>query len=376
VRVQHLRWDGFRVPFATQFGTARGTSRFREGFLLRLTTDTGHTGWGEISPLPEFDGSTIPLALLALREWSPGLIGASVETLAEQVTALAAGRIGVAPVLCGFDVAALDVIARQRGTSVATLLGGVARTAVAVNATIGTVEPAQTVASARDAVARGFSCVKLKVGTARTIGEEVERVASVRQAIGENVRLRLDANGAWSPRQAIEIIQALAEFRLELIEQPVPANDIDGLRSVRLSVPVPVAADEAVATLEQAKRVIECEAADILVVKPMVAGGLRPARRIVDLASRVGLGLIVTTTIDMGVGAAASLHLAATLAEPALACGLATGPLLTSDLLVNPLPVECGTMTIPGETGLGVTVRLDELARHSTGTWGEAGHHV
>ncbi len=189
-------------------------------------------------------------------------------------------------------------------------------------------------------------------------------MAAVREALGPEIKLRIDANGAWSEEQAVRAVRELERFDLEMVEQPVAAGDLRGLARVRAAVGVPIAADEDVTDLEAAERVLEAGAADVLIVKPMVVGGLRPARRIIELAAAAGAEAVVTTTIDAGIGTAAALHLAATLPPGGPACGLATGSLLAADLITPPLVARCGRMELPEGPGLGVELDEGQLARH------------
>jgi len=190
-------------------------------------------------------------------------------------------------------------------------------------------------------------------------------LAAVRDALGPRVKLRIDANGAWGGEQAIRTIRALEVYNLECVEQPVNPCNLEDMRRVREAVETPIAADESITDYENARHVLRREAAQILVLKPMVIGGLRPARRIAKLAQAAGAAVVVTTTIDAGVGTAAALHLAATLPHSGPACGLATGDLLASDLLVRPLAVSGGRMTLPEGPGLGIELDAVELTRYS-----------
>ena len=198
---------------------------------------------------------------------------------------------------------------------------------------------------------------------AGNIEAEGRRVAGVREALGPDMQLRLDANGAWSADEAISAIGALAEYDLEFIEQPVAAGDLEGLRRVREAVRTPIAADESITSLDAARRVLELEAAQVFIVKPMVVGGLRPAMQIADAAREAGVATVITTTIDAGVGTAAAFHLAAALPEGGPACGLATGSLLAGDIVREPLPVRDGRMTVPRGQGLGVELDAEMLGQ-------------
>jgi L-alanine-DL-glutamate epimerase-like enolase superfamily enzyme len=137
---------------------------------------------------------------------------------------------------------------------------------------------------------------------------------------------------------------------------------------------MPIAADEAVTGLEAVKALIGAFAADVLIVKPMAVGGVGPARTIVELGTLAALRVVVTTTIDTGIGVAAALHLAATLPRPIPACGLATGSLLAADLLSEPLRVRDGEMILPAGPGLGVALHEGQLARYATGAGAGVGY--
>ena len=358
MKVTGLSWTSFRLPLRAPFQTAAGEITDRAGLVLRLATDAGVAGLGEASPHPAAGPQAAREIDEALARLAPRLVGAEVGCL-DEMTPEAPPALA-----CAFDTASCDAMAKGRDVSVAQLLGARARASVPVNATIAAASESEAASQAKVAREAGFACVKLKVATASSVEEERRRVAAVRLALGSSVRLRIDANGAWDVEQAIVSIQALEEYDLELVEQPVRPGDLEGMARVRRAVEPPIAADEDVTGLDAARRVLEAGAADLLVVKLMVVGGLRPARQIAELASASGVAVVVTTTIDAGVGTAAALHLAATLPEGGPACGLATGALFVDDLVVRPLSASDGWMELPEGPGLGVELDGAKLARY------------
>lgn len=366
--IAQIAWRTYAIPFAAAFTTAHGVAHQRTGAIVRVRADSGLVGLGEIAPLPEFGGGTLADALAGLPALADGLLGGTVGQALDRLDRLDYAAAGVAAQACGLDTALLDVAAQAAGLPLARLLSPGASAQVPVNATIGAAGRAAAVAAAAQAAEAGFGCVKLKVGVAPTRTDEIERIAAVRSALGPNLRLRLDANGAWGVAEAIAIIRAAERYGIELVEQPVAAHDLAGMAQVRRAVGAPIAADEAVGGPEQARLVIAAGAADVLIIKPMLAGGLRRAQAIGALAQAAGLHTIVTTTIDTGVGVAAALHLAATLPPPQPACGLATGALLASDLLAEPLAVRHGALRLPARPGLGVALDLHALERYA-GAW-------
>jgi len=369
-RIVEIAWLPFQIPYAAAFTTAHGSESARAGAIIRVTSAGGLVGLGEASPLPAFRGGTLVDALAIIADLAPQMVGHDLGRAIELIDRLDDTAPGASAVACGFDTAIHDLRARAAGVPLARLLDPQAAAAVPVNATIGATEIAAAELAAGRAAQAGIKCVKLKVGVAGTQPAELARIAAVRAALAPGVRLRLDANAAWDVPQAIDIIRAAGRYDLEFVEQPVAAGDLAGMARVRASVGTPIAADESIRGPEQARRVIAASAADVLIVKPMMAGGLRRGREIIALAAAAGLQSLVTTTIDSGVGVAAALHLAATLPMPSLACGLATGALLAADLLPQPIQVRNGAIQLSDEPGLGV--RIDERqARRYVGRWQE-----
>ena len=363
MKIAALRWTAYRLPYREAFATASAVAPAREGVLLRILTTAGGVGLGDAAPLPE-RGGDIGETLAQLTGLASSLIGRDI---ADEI-ALPTGGPSAAALACALDTALLDAEARARELSVAALLTADPRLSVPVNATIGAPSLEAALRQAEAARAAGFPCIKLKVGMAAMATEERERVAAVRAAIGPGVRLRVDANGAWDAERAIAMLRALAGCDIEYVEQPTPPGDFDALAAVAAVSPIPVAADEDVLDLDSTRRLLEM-GVRVIIVKPMAVGGLRPARRIVDLALAAGARAVVTTTIDSGVGIAAALHLAASLTMPdaSTAHGLATSPLLEHDLLLRSLPIAAGRMALPDAPGLGVAIDEAALARYAVG---------
>ena len=366
MKVRRVSWTPYCIPFRQPFAAAHGIQSERRGMILHLHTDTGLTGLGEAAPVPGSPAeawSDVGRLIEAVSSWLPGRRLQEAVQVPEPPGQLHPAAL--AAVRCGLDTAVCDVLARADAVPLAVWLHRQASESVPVNATIALADAATAAEAAARARASGFPCVKLKVGMEASVKAECKRVAAVREAMGTGMELRLDANGAWGVEQAIDTIQALEPYGIELVEQPVTCGEIEALGRVRAAVRTPIAADEDVTSVAAAERVLRAGAAQVLIIKPMVVGGLRPARAIIERAQAAGVSCIVTTTLDTGIGTVAALHLAAILPVPVQACGLATGGLLAADLLATPLTVRGGRMQRPDGHGLGV--RLDEQAvqRHS-----------
>jgi o-succinylbenzoate synthase len=358
--LEHIRWQVYRVPLRAPFRTAHGLLATRWGAIVEVTSASGNLqGYGELAPLPPFS-PPLSSALAVLPDLARRLQGSALSAAlallrAEQET----GGLP-APVTFALEVALLDLQARAERRS---LFADYARSQVPVNAVIGASAPEEAARVARQAVAAGFRCLKLKLSGDEQ--QDSERLTAVRTSVGSTIALRLDANASWSLAQAGRLLRAWAVHDIEYVEQPLPADDLDGLRRLRRQASVPLAVDESLSSLESARQLLRLEAADVLILKPQFLGGLRPSLQLIEEAAAHGVASVVTSALEAGIGVCAALHLAAT--HPALtrAAGLATLSLLTTDLLSEPLALTSGTLHVPAGPGLGVRPDQATLARHS-----------
>jgi len=317
------------IPLREPFMTASSAITERELLLLVLEED-GLRGYGEAAPFEPYDGVSIDAVAHALLDGSR----------ADGPPQAAAAE----------EMARLDLDARREGRPVAPPGADL----LPVNATIPALPPGEAAERAREAVRRGYSCVKLKAG----LPDDVERVAAVRAAIGPWPALRLDANGAWGAAEAIERIGVLSEHELELVEQPCAT--LEELAAVRAGVSVPVAADEPILSAADVARAARLEACDVVCVKLAPSGGYGAAQAILDAAAAHGLGAIVSSTLDGPWGIAASLQLAAA-ADVRLPCGLATLELFDGPL-ARALPApRGGVLAVPQGPGFGVEIEPEAL---------------
>lgn len=363
--IKTIRWFSYKIPFRSSFTTAHGVLTAREGAIVEVVTENNLSGIGEIAPLPEFAGDDLSTALAPLPALSSQLCGRDLSTAIDFLYTRAPEL--PATTLCGLESALLDVLGKCMGWGMYEILAGTINRApterVPVNIVIGALSTENAVISAREAICAGYSCIKLKVGGNHPEAE-IARIAAVRNAIGPDIHLRLDANEAWTFAEAMTILSRCAPYNIQYVEQPLLARDLDEMRALRYNVPVPIAADEAVYDLESARRVFAHEAAQVLILKPQLAGGLRAGRQILSEAAQHGVQCVITSMIEAGVGIAGALHLAAASPEVTLECGLATLHLLADDLLIDDLTLDHGFLSVPTGSGLGVQLDRNSLARY------------
>lgn len=318
------------IPFREPYVTAVGTVQARELLLLRLEDRDGAVGVGEAAPFEPYDGTPL-----------------------EQVAEALLGGDGRSPpqARAAEEMALLDLEARRAGRP----LCEPGADAIAVNHTIAAGPPEEAVARAKDGLRKGFSCFKLKVG----LPDDADRVAAVREALGPWPALRLDANGAWGPEEAVERIEALADHDLELVEQPCAT--LEDLAHVRRRVRVPIAADEPILGVDDVRAAAAAEACDAVCLKLARCGGVLSTRAAIRAAREEGLEPILTSTLDGPWGIAAALHVAAA-ERLRLACGLATLDLFSARVAKAIRRPMAGVLEVPAGPGLGVEVDDYDLA--------------
>ncbi|WP_122090073.1 mandelate racemase/muconate lactonizing enzyme family protein [Halalkalicoccus subterraneus] len=321
-----MRVEKFSIPLKTPLSTAAGEIRERRGFTIRIDE-----GMGEATPLPGWTESYEECRETLTEIDDP-------ETALADLDDRPAARHGL-------SLALMDRDAREEGVSLFCRLDDDPVEEVAVNATLGDSSVEESADAAHEAVENGFGTVKCKVG-ARPVDEDVRRVRAIREAVGPDTAIRLDANGGWTREEAGRALAALAEYDLEYVEQPLSADDAAGHRE--LPPIVPIALDEALAGRTVAEIEALADAADVFVLKPMALGGVD---RAVELGRRLE-NVIVTTTIDAVIARTAAVHAAAALGIER-ACGLATAGMLAEDIAPDPAPVRHGTVAVPRGPGLG-----------------------
>lgn len=303
----------------------------RELAVVRVR-EGGHEGVGEAAPLPAYDAGGLEEAVAALRA------AAGEASLDAARDALAGGPSAACAAL---DMAAWDLRGQEAGEPVARLLAGDPLERVPVNALVGAEDPAGAAAQALAAARAGFRTLKVKVG----LGDDAARLAAVREAVGPDVALRVDANGAWTPEEAVAALDALAPIGIELCEEP--AHGVEALRTVRAATPVAIAMDETARDLAA----ISSGAADAVCLKVGRLGGISATLEAARAAREAGSDVYLASALDGPVGVAAALHVAAAL-RVTRPCGLATLALFAD--LEDPFPPRGGAIAVPGAAGLGL----------------------
>jgi L-alanine-DL-glutamate epimerase-like enolase superfamily enzyme len=333
-----------RLALRAPVRAAWGELRERELLEVRLAWSDDDYGVGEAAPLEPYDGVPLAAVAAALDAYGAVLAGAPADAAHADLLAACAAERDVPQALAAVDLALWDRAGRRAGRPVAALLDRAAARVVPVNAAIGAEDRAGAAAEADAARAAGFRCVKVKVG----IGDDAGRVAAVRAAVGPEVAIRVDANGAWgSMDEALANLRALAPSGLELAEEPM--HGVAALRALRAASPVRVAMDETAAEPGAAG----AGAADAVCLKIARCGGISGVLRDAAAARATGSAVYVASSFDGPLGVAAGVHAAAALAaggRDVPPCGLAT--LAAFPAAAHILAPAGGAIAVPAGPGL------------------------
>lgn len=310
MKITDIRFGMLRVPLKTPFKTALRSVDQVEDIVVMVNTDSGHVGYGEAPATAVITGDTHGSIIEAIRHYiSPRLVGHEIADL-NHLTHLIQGAMEKnSSAKAAVEIAIYDLWGQLYNAPLYRLLGG-GDPVITTDITISVDYIDKMVADSMAAVERGFESLKIKVG--KDIGVDIERVKAIYAAVEGRALLRLDANQGWTAKQAVYALQTLedAGMRLELVEQPVKAHDLDGMKYITERVHTPVMADESVFGPMEVIELIRMRAADIVNIKLMKTGGLSNAIRIADIAAIYGVDCMIGCMLEGSISVAAAVHLA------------------------------------------------------------------
>jgi L-alanine-DL-glutamate epimerase-like enolase superfamily enzyme len=355
VKLEELEVFPYSLPFREPYITARGELRERELILVRIRGE-GLEGWGETAALSLRGGVGIDRIAAEIRErcW-PGLLDGELDPKRIWSSiARCRNRGASAQAVAAVDIALHDLVGRSSGEPVWRLLGAQEAVPVVCNATLPAANPSETRVLARKWAAEGFRTFKLKVG----LPGDVTQVATVRQTLGDEIEIRVDANGAWSVDDAADRLSALERHRIELAEQPV--GTFEQMVDLRRRVEVRVSADESLVSAYDARRARDLGACDVAAVKVAKVGGLGAALEIAET-----MPSYLSSSLEGPVGITAAAHAVQALGvrggDAGLAHGLATERLFSATV-GRGASAQRDELRLDEGPGLGVEIDEDALA--------------
>jgi L-alanine-DL-glutamate epimerase-like enolase superfamily enzyme len=366
MKIERVEVFGVAVPLVGEYKNAYLTKSVQKSAVVRITATGGVTGLGNIDPTPGYSKEQTADHLEVLRtKFAPVLVGMDPTNVHAVLARIESAVRGFLDSKAAIEMACVDLAARAAGVPVHTYLGGAVTDRLLFNAWIGILPPEQAARETLEWQKKGFRSAKIKVGG--NIEADADRVKAVREAVGQDFQIRIDANAGYDADTSIKLAKLVAPFKLQLFEQPVPDHDIAGMARVRReanAVGLPVMADESVLDHASLIRIIKADAADIVKVKIMKQGGFINTRRMIATAEAAGIRCVVGHGFGLGVNTMAEIMLAATSTNviDGLEC---VGPLKTADdIVTRRIDLSRGSLALPGGPGLGVTLDDEKVAKY------------
>jgi len=370
MRITRAEAIAVRLPLHQPFIVSYGRFDDMPSVLLRIVTADGVEGWGEAVPDPHvtaesFEGAFASLCHVLL----PCMEGLTVFDSELLHRRMGSALLGNPSIRAAVDIAFHDAMARTLDVPLFRLLGGSTHDALTQPYVISIKPPEDVAVEAAAAVDAGFAEIKLKVGS--TDGLDVRRIRSLHAAAGGRACLRVDANQGWDRRPSLRVIRETSDCLVDWYEQPLPAHDTEGMAALRHATEARLMIDEGVHSPSDLVRAIRLSAADMVNIKLMKAGGIRPSMALVSLAEAADMPCQIGSMVESAVGTAAGLHVARS--RSSVVSNELVGPeMLSGD--VADLAVPAGRVRFPEGPGLGIDVIGDRVRRLTIArlTWSAA----
>jgi o-succinylbenzoate synthase len=311
MKITDVKLSRISIPLKTPFKTAlRSTDRVND-ILVCIETDSDLCGYGEAATTAVITGDTLGSMTAAISEYiAPAIIGRDLDDFDNIIYAVNKSILKNTSAKAAVDIALYDLFAKSCKKPLYKLLGK-AKNSITTDVTISVNPVEEMVRDSVTAVNNGFSILKVKVGKGG-LGDAIT-IEEIRKAVGKDVTIRVDANQGWEAKGAIRTIRAMEDkgLNIELVEQPLSAHDLDGMRFVTANVSTPILADESVFCAADAIEIIRTHAADIINIKLMKTGGICEALRVIAIAESLGVKCMVGCMMESHISVGAAAHLAA-----------------------------------------------------------------
>ncbi|MCG8616911.1 MAG: hypothetical protein MI802_11890 [Desulfobacterales bacterium] len=343
-----------------------GYLRETKPVIVKINTDEGLCGYGETDPMGKFTGETPETVAAVIKAYlAPAIIGedpTNVRMIARIMEDMVRDNHMAK---CPIDMACYDLLGKAAGMPLYRLLGGALRTDMPIMGSIGDGTIEETVAAAKTVAESKYHAIMVKVG-----GDPVHdgnRVLAVRDTLGKEFPIIADANQGYDMADAMKFISIAGEAEPVLFEQPVDAENIEGIAALRLKCGVPVSVDESLLSYRHAREVIRLDAADVFSIKVCKNGGIRESLKIIELARSKGIEILFNSMIEQGITQAASLNLALTVSNLYPYGHAYFSPLrLEKDVTTYSGLIRDGRVQAPQAPGLGIELLEDVLEGYTT----------
>ena len=350
-----------RIPLKEPFITSLAKEDMVENVIVVLRTANGITGFGECSPYMPVNGESIDTCFIVGQYFARLLKGKDALQLEQHLAAMDRLIYGNSSIKSAFDIALHDIIGQSKGVPLYKLYGGKNNKELVTDYTVSLDNAEKMAVDAVKIKDSGYPAIKVKLGESKK--KDVERIRMIRDAVGFDIPLRIDANQGWRVKEAIETLNALDAYGIEHCEEPIAKWNYMRLRKVKKNSPIPIMADESCGDAHDAERLLKLQACDMFNIKVGKAGGVFNANEIVKLADKADMQMQIGAFTESRLAMTASAHLALC-SDNIIYCDFDTPLMFSEDIVSGGLSYhEKGIMKVPETPGLGAKIEQHYLDR-------------
>ena len=336
-----LKFSPYTLKLRKPFITSKKEIKERNGFILTLLDAEENEGIGDCCPFPEFGSETLQNAEEALSDLKLN-ININVDNFENSITDNLIKFIKLPTLRHGLEQALLNLMCNVKKVKIDELLNLDLKKQIYVNAAIGFLSQDESTIEAVNFAKEGYGTIKVKAGR-KNFDDDLSVVKSIRAAVEEKIQIRVDPNGKWSLNEAVQNLKKLEEYDIEYVEQPL--NGSNGFTELSKLSNVPIAPDESIRSVEDAKRFLESGAISFLILKPMLLGGLIPTLKIIKMAEENNITPVITSSFESAIGRTNAVIAAASVKSD-VAHGLAVNNYFENDLIKDQFNVDSGKIIL------------------------------
>lgn len=361
ITIQQIELYKLSIPLIEPFITSLGTDYHAENVLVRIRTNEGITGFGECSPYMPINGESQDTCMVVGELFAKALIGHNALDIEGAVKLMDSIIYANGSIKSAFDIALYDIASQHAGLPLYQFIGGKKDKTIITDYTVSLAEPDVMAAQAIRILAQGYPAIKVKLG--KDGKKDVVRMKAIRQAVGPEIPLRIDANQGWGVEEAIETLKALAPLDIQHCEEPIARWNYLALPRVRKESPIPIMADECCGDDHDAERLIALQACDYFNIKLGKSGGIFKALKMARMAEAADLHLQVGAMIESRLAMTAFAHFS--LSSPNIVhFDFDTALMLREDPVTGGIEYKAnGVVEVPDAVGLGATISEEWLSK-------------
>ncbi|RLA70805.1 MAG: dipeptide epimerase [Epsilonproteobacteria bacterium] len=355
MKITNIYTQPLKAPLKKPFITSLRRVDTLEDLVVIIECDDGSVGYGEGAPTPQITGETMGSMVAAIAFIKPHILGRDIEDFDAILKLIHSLLVKNTTAKSALEIALYDLKAKSEKLPLFRMLGGT-QTKFSTDITISMGEIDKMIADCHSAVALGYDTLKVKIGD--NPRKDVERVIAIDAALDSDIKLRLDANQGWTAVQSVELLHALEKQDIiaEFIEQPVAADDIEGLKYIKERVQTPLLADESIFSLKDAKKLLELQAIDYVNIKLAKTAGISQALELADLSKNFGVKCMIGCMLEGPISVAAGVHVASAKADIITMLDLDAVSLLASHPVKTSIEFNESEIVLSEDMGLGVSL--------------------